>query len=314
MPVRLADIARHAGVSEATVSRVMNDRPGVAEPKRRAVLLALDSLGYDRPSRLRERTRRRVGIVLSDPVTAEGLDLAQHLVANFARRGLIATIAVVGAGGATADELVVAFEEMGCSAVVGIDLDDPAIDRLPERAALVGDAPASKRLAFVTPMSARLERAVHHLAEAGHQRIVVVSAPTTRPLDEPLPSRVIDAIVAPAGREAGEVAVRRAREGGATAIVTATAWQAIGVVEVTRAQSASGAPALPVIALAEDPLLTHPLCEITAVERPTSEIAVAAVDALVGDMNGIPAGLERFNFDPVVRVRASTLMKDFALH
>ena len=45
---RLADIAKHADVSEATVSRVLNGRPGVAESTRQSVLTALDVLGYDR--------------------------------------------------------------------------------------------------------------------------------------------------------------------------------------------------------------------------------------------------------------------------
>ena len=47
---RLADIATHADVSEATVSRVLNGKPGVAEATRQAVLTALDVLGYDRPT------------------------------------------------------------------------------------------------------------------------------------------------------------------------------------------------------------------------------------------------------------------------
>ena len=34
MSARLADIAAHAGVSEATVSRVLNGKPGVAESTR----------------------------------------------------------------------------------------------------------------------------------------------------------------------------------------------------------------------------------------------------------------------------------------
>ncbi|HET7305395.1 MAG TPA: LacI family DNA-binding transcriptional regulator, partial [Segeticoccus sp.] len=53
MTARLADVARYAQVSEATVSRVLNDKPGVAPATRQAVLTALDVLGYDRPSRLR---------------------------------------------------------------------------------------------------------------------------------------------------------------------------------------------------------------------------------------------------------------------
>jgi len=53
---RLSDIAEHAGVSEATVSRVLNDRPGVSTTTRQAVLTALDVLGYERPIRLRLET------------------------------------------------------------------------------------------------------------------------------------------------------------------------------------------------------------------------------------------------------------------
>ncbi|HZX98547.1 MAG TPA: LacI family DNA-binding transcriptional regulator, partial [Dermatophilaceae bacterium] len=49
MRARLADIAEHAEVSEATVSRVLNGKPGVADTTRQAVLTSLDILGYDRP-------------------------------------------------------------------------------------------------------------------------------------------------------------------------------------------------------------------------------------------------------------------------
>ncbi|MGH3469383.1 MAG: LacI family DNA-binding transcriptional regulator, partial [Thermocrispum sp.] len=56
MTARLTEIAAQAGVSEATVSRVLNDRPGVAAATRDAVLVALDVLGYERPVRLRRRS------------------------------------------------------------------------------------------------------------------------------------------------------------------------------------------------------------------------------------------------------------------
>ena len=39
---RLADVAARAGVSEATVSRVLNGKPGVSEATRERVLTALD--------------------------------------------------------------------------------------------------------------------------------------------------------------------------------------------------------------------------------------------------------------------------------
>ena len=43
--VRLADLARQAGVSTATVSRVLNGKETVAPATRQAVLTALDLLG-----------------------------------------------------------------------------------------------------------------------------------------------------------------------------------------------------------------------------------------------------------------------------
>lgn len=52
----LADIAYQAGVSQATVSRVLNDKPGVSSPTRQCVLTALDVLGYQRPTHLKPVT------------------------------------------------------------------------------------------------------------------------------------------------------------------------------------------------------------------------------------------------------------------
>ncbi|MFF8098145.1 LacI family DNA-binding transcriptional regulator, partial [Streptomyces sp. NPDC016675] len=58
MTRRLAQVAKKVGVSEATVSRVLNGKPGVSEATRQSVLSALDVLGYERPTQLRgERAR-----------------------------------------------------------------------------------------------------------------------------------------------------------------------------------------------------------------------------------------------------------------
>src|SRR5450631_4362825 len=63
---RLTDVAQKVGVSEATVSRVLNEKPGVSEPTRQAVLTALDVLGYERPTKLRGERARLVGLVLPE--------------------------------------------------------------------------------------------------------------------------------------------------------------------------------------------------------------------------------------------------------
>src|SRR4028118_1937435 len=84
--VTLADIAARAGVSQATVSRVLNDKPGVAAATRTAVLTARDGHGCDGPARLMRRQAGLVGLVLPElenPIfpafaSAVGAALAQH--------------------------------------------------------------------------------------------------------------------------------------------------------------------------------------------------------------------------------------------
>ncbi|MEU5743037.1 MULTISPECIES: LacI family DNA-binding transcriptional regulator, partial [Streptomyces] len=63
MTRRLAQVAKKVGVSEATVSRVLNGKPGVSEATRQSVLSALDVLGYERPTQLRGERARLVGLV-----------------------------------------------------------------------------------------------------------------------------------------------------------------------------------------------------------------------------------------------------------
>jgi len=64
MTRRLAEVARYVGVSEATVSRVLNGRPGISDATRAAVLTALDMLGYARPAKMRgERARTAAAAV-----------------------------------------------------------------------------------------------------------------------------------------------------------------------------------------------------------------------------------------------------------
>ena len=69
MSVKISDVARRAGVSSATVSRVLADKPHVSDDLRQRVLAAVDELGYT-PSRvarsLRVRRSTIIGLIISD--------------------------------------------------------------------------------------------------------------------------------------------------------------------------------------------------------------------------------------------------------
>lgn len=65
----IAAVAQRAGVSPATVSRVLNHDPRVGSPYKTKVLAAVEELGY-RPNRLARNLRKRrsaaIGVVVSD--------------------------------------------------------------------------------------------------------------------------------------------------------------------------------------------------------------------------------------------------------
>src|SRR3712207_5805286 len=103
---RLADIARQAGVSEATVSRVLNDKPGVSDDTRQSVITALDVLGYERPDRLRKRSAGLVGLItpeLDNPIFPI---FAQVMESALAQRGFTPVLCTHTFGGIPEDEYV----------------------------------------------------------------------------------------------------------------------------------------------------------------------------------------------------------------
>src|ERR1700750_3503233 len=99
---RLTEVARKAGVSEATVSRVLNGRGGVSESPRASVLTALDVLGYERPTKLRGERGRLVGLVLPELQNPIFPALAEVVTASLAQRGFTPALCARTIGGVPA--------------------------------------------------------------------------------------------------------------------------------------------------------------------------------------------------------------------
>src|SRR5260221_8964237 len=99
MSRRLAEVATKVGVSEATVSRVLNGKPGVAESTRQAVLTALDVLGYERPTKLRGERARLVGLVLPELQNPIFPAFAEVVGGALAQQGFTPVLCTQTAGG-----------------------------------------------------------------------------------------------------------------------------------------------------------------------------------------------------------------------
>ncbi|MGN6635239.1 MAG: LacI family DNA-binding transcriptional regulator, partial [Oryzihumus sp.] len=118
MRARLADIAEQADVSEATVSRVLNGKPGVAESTRQAVLTALDLLGYDRPSRLRRKSAGLVGLVMPELTNPIFPAFAQIIETALARHGYTPVLCTQTPGGVHEDDYVQMLLDRGVAGII----------------------------------------------------------------------------------------------------------------------------------------------------------------------------------------------------
>ncbi|MGH8878626.1 MAG: LacI family DNA-binding transcriptional regulator, partial [Stackebrandtia sp.] len=106
MRPRLSDIARQAGVSEATVSRVLNDKPGVGAETKQAVMTALDVLGYERPAALRQHSAGLIGLVVPELENPIFPLFAQVTSIELSNNGYTPVLCTQSPGGVTEDEYV----------------------------------------------------------------------------------------------------------------------------------------------------------------------------------------------------------------
>ena len=118
MSSRLAEVAKKVGVSEATVSRVLNGKPGVSESTRQAVLTALDVLGYERPSKLRGERARLVGLFLPELTNPIFPAFGELVGGGLVQQGYTPVLCTQTAGGISEGDYIELLLEQRVSGVV----------------------------------------------------------------------------------------------------------------------------------------------------------------------------------------------------
>jgi len=188
MRARLADIALQAEVSEATVSRVLNDRPGVAADTRQAVLTALDVLGYERPTKLRKRSAGLVGLVVPELDNPIFPAFAQIIESALAQQGYTPVLCTQTPGGVSEDEYVEMLLDRQVAGIVfvsGLHADTTA-DPERYRKLLTRPLPIVLVNGYMEGLEAPFiscddraagDAAVAHLYALGHRRIGLISGP-----------------------------------------------------------------------------------------------------------------------------------------
>lgn len=185
-PVSMADVARAAGVSQQTVSRVVNGQANVRAETRARILSAMDNLGF-RPNyagrSLRGGAYRAVGLFMPDLMLTGNLATLNGLLAAASEHGYAVTLAD-GAPGA-ARSLTAESRRMAALPVDGIVINmsqkaDDFDDFVPLpglKTVIVGALPHPRCTTIDSDHYGAAALAVEHLVARGHREIRHIAGP-----------------------------------------------------------------------------------------------------------------------------------------
>ena len=329
---RLSDIAEQAGVSEATVSRVLNDRPGVSSATRQSVLTALDVLGYERPIRLRGRSGL-VGLIVPELDNPIFPAFAQVMETLLAQHGYTPVLCTQTPGGVTEDDYVDLLLDRGVAGIIfvsGMHADSTAdhasyrslVDRgLP--IVLVNGYAEGVDAPFISDDdAAAMDLAVTHLVSMGHRRIGLAVGPmrfvpVVRKRAAFIESLTRQTGISPEdaaglvshslfGLEGGQAAAHHLLGCGVTAIVCGSDLMALGAIRTVRQRGLRVPEDVSVVGYDDSRLIPFTDPPLTTVRQAVPAMATAAVQALLDSINHSPAPRDEFIFRPELIVRSST--------
>ncbi|RKN45394.1 LacI family DNA-binding transcriptional regulator [Micromonospora endolithica] len=327
MTKRLTEVARKAGVSEATVSRVLNGRGGVSEATRTAVLTALDILGYERPTKLRGERARLVGLVLPELQNPIFPALAEVVTGSLAQRGFTPALCARTIGGVPESGYVEMLLDHQVSGVIFAggsyalaDASHEHYRRLLDRGLPVVLVNAGvDELGFPrvsTDDAVAVEQAYGHLRSLGHERIGMVRGP-----EDHVPSRRKAAALAQVAglkdldkwverssfsMEGARIAATKLVDRGVTGIICASDVLALGAIRAVRRLGLAVPEDVSVVGFDDSAFMTCTDPPLTTVRQPIETMGQAAVDLLVTQIEGAGVLADELLFEPELVVRGST--------
>ena len=324
------EVASSAGVSVATVSRVLNDKGPVSDAARRRVLHAIETLGYVPHGGARSLSTRRtmnIGVLLPDVHGAffseivRGIDLAAraagyHILVSGSHSDLAETTAVLQALHGRIDGLILLTAGIGAEWLRS---------SLPPRLPVVllhnsGEEGDRDSIGIDNRLGARL--AAEHLLDLGHRRIALICGPSgnvdaeerRRGFGEALAARGIAAqgdleLPGDFGEESGFRAGDRLADLAPppTAIFAANDAMALGCLAALRGRSLRIPEDVSLVGFDDIPIARYLTPALTTVQLPIAEIGGRALDRLVATLQSGRETAKRHDVvTPTLAVRAST--------
>jgi LacI family repressor for deo operon, udp, cdd, tsx, nupC, and nupG len=331
MTRRLAEVAKYVGVSEATVSRVLNNKPGISEATRAAVLTALDVLGYERPTKLRGERARLVGLVLPELQNPIFPAFAEVVAGALAKRGFTPVLCTRTAEGVSEAEYVEMLLDQHVSGIIfaGGAYAQAAADHDHYHTLLERNLPvvlvnaAFEDLGFprvCVDDAHAVDQAFAHLSSLGHEHIGLILGPS----DHVPSARKLAAFEAnqksrgTAGdlrryvartmfsMEGGHAAATRLLRVGCTAIICASDILALGAIRAVRRQGMTVPGDASVVGFDDSSFMNTTDPPLTTVRQPIESMGHAAVALLVTQIAGNTVPTEEMFFEPELVMRGST--------
>lgn len=304
----LEDIARKAGVSRSTVSRVINDHPSVRDDVRKRVMGVIQTTGYHPNAAARTLASQRsnmIGLVLPRSVGNFFADpyfprLTQGIAQACNQYNLTLGLFLVST---KEDEEKIFPRVLRNGYLDGILLQsgqvgDLLIDRLIDSGiplVVAGRPPVAKSVSYidVDNVSAAFG-AVSHLIRTGYQRIGMINGPcdVTVGIDrktgyqKALVERgrdVVDALIAEGDftEAGGYYAMRQLLPAGPDAVFSASDIMAIGAMRAIREAGLRVPDDVALVGFDDLPLATIPTPQLTTVRQPIDQFGFQAVEILI---------------------------------
>ncbi len=320
------DVARLAGVSHQTVSRVLNGHPNVRHQTRLRVRAAIEELGY-RPNRaaraLVTGRSQLIGVVAQNSTLYGPSSLLGAFELAATARGFVVSVRRVreldGASIAAAVEHHRDQRVDGIVAITPTAAADAALARVPAGVPLVTvDGDPSRDAALVTvDQEAGARAATRHLLDAGHRTVWHVSGPPDwfdaagrvrgwrRALEEAgaeVPPVSPGDWSAEAGYRAGQLLARMPE---VTAVFAANDHQALGILRAMAERGRSVPGEVSIVGFDDVPEAAFFTPPLTTVRPDFDAVAARTLELLLDRISGEPAGPATRTVTPLLVPRAS---------
>ncbi len=326
------DVARLAGVSHQTVSRVLNGNANVSPRTRALVVAAIEELGYRPNSAARTLVTgrsRTLGVITMAGALYGPMSTLYGVEAAAREAGYMITVASVGDGEPGAlDEALMNLQKQG---VDGIVVVAPLISlgealssharHLPMIAVEGSPSGSLPVIAVDQAVGARL--ATSHLLELGHQTVWHVSGPagwyetrerisgwteTLTAARADIPPVLRGDWTAQSGYEAGQILGRMPE---ASAVFAANDQMALGLLRALHEHGRSVPGDISVVGFDDMPEAANFIPPLTTVRQPFSAVGRRSLQALLAQIKSGTSSDERIVITPELIVRRSTRAPGF---